>query len=89
MNEPKFKVGDKVTYKKSKDCIDYNGNHGYYHGGVDNGGYIGVIDSYRDYNYNMRCYEIVVTNIFDGFYTMLESEFVEYNKQSTELFPLF
>ena len=91
--EKKFKVGNKVTYKSKKDCTSDGGGKGnYYHGGDDHGGFVGEIRYYYDYNKDMGCWKIKVTTKEKGYnYTMLESEFLEYDKPvvTNELFPIY
>jgi hypothetical protein len=74
MKAKRFKVGDKVTYRFRSDCKD-----NYYRwGGDDHGGYVGTIKSYDSYEPDYNCYGIKVTSR-EGEYTMLESEFYEYD----------
>jgi hypothetical protein len=74
MKPQRFKVGDKVTYRFRSDCKD-----NYYRwGGDDHGGYVGTIKSYDSYQPDYNCYGIKVTSR-EGEYTMLESEFYEYD----------
>ena len=74
MKPQRFKVGDKVTYRFRSDCKD-----NYYRwGGDDHGGYVGTIKSYDSYEPDYNCYGIKVTSR-EGEYTMLESEFYEYD----------
>lgn len=86
--EKRFKVGDHVTYKSHKDC--YNGVYCY--GGGDQGGYVGRIVSYGVFIHNHGCWEIDVTyrGGDTGRFTMLESEFVEYDiPKNQDLFPIY
>jgi len=71
--EPRFKVGDKVTYRSKASC------NGYRYGGDDHDGYVGTITSYGVYRPEYDCYGIHVTCKEGGNYYMLESEFYEYN----------
>jgi hypothetical protein len=83
--EKRFKNGDHITYKSIEHC------HGgyYFYGGRDMGGYVGRIIEYHSFNKEGGSYEISVTNIH-GNYSMLESEFEEYdNPKTQELFPIF
>ncbi len=73
--EPKFKVGDKVTYKSLEEA-----GGRYYHGGGDHGGSVGTIVEYLRYNESKKCYKISVTSKENFNYSMLESEFREYDK---------
>jgi hypothetical protein len=72
MKTKKFKVGDTVTYKSKSSC------DGYRFGGNDHDGYVGTITSYLSYYSENGCYGIQVTSR-EGNYTMLESEFYEYD----------
>ena len=85
--EKRFKVGDHVTYKSVKDC--HNGDYCY--GGGDHGGYVGRITSYDTFNSINRCWEIEVTYLGENYtFTMLESEFVEYDTpKNQDLFPIY
>ena len=91
MKEQRFKVGDKVTYKSKKDCIRYDGTKGYYHGGENQGGFVGEIDVYCHYIKKMGCYHILVRCKSGNLYNMIESEFLEYDKPvvTNELFPIY
>jgi hypothetical protein len=72
MKTKRFKVGDTVTYKSKSSC------DGYRYGGTDHDGYVGTITSYLSYYSENGCYGIQVTSR-EGNYTMLESEFHEYD----------
>lgn len=72
MKKQRFKVGDRVTYK-SRDEFDGV----YCHGGTDQGGYVGRIESYGPYNPTKQCYNITVSTKEGGTYNMIESEFYE------------
>jgi hypothetical protein len=72
MKTKKFKVLDTVTYKSKSSC------DGYRFGGNDHDGYVGTITSYLSYYSENGCYGIQVTSR-EGNYTMLESEFYEYD----------
>jgi len=74
MKKQRFKVGDRVTYK-SRDEFDGV----YCHGGTDQGGYVGRIESYGPYNPTKQCYNITVSTKEGGSYNMIESEFYEYD----------
>ena len=91
MKEQRFKFGDKVTYKSKYDSINKSGEVGYYLGGSDQGGYVGRILSYYEYNNAKKCWEIDVTSRDSGSYIMLESDFLEYDEQpvKNEFFPLY
>jgi len=73
MKPQKFKVGDQVTYKSKSSC------DGYKYGGDDHDGYVGTITSYGVYRPEYDCYGIYVTCKEGGNYSMLESEFYEYD----------
>jgi hypothetical protein len=72
MKKQRFKVGDQVTYKSKSSC------DGYRYGGNDHDGYVGTITNYLSYYSENGCYGIQVTSK-EGNYTMLESEFHEYD----------
>jgi hypothetical protein len=72
MKKQRFKVGDQVTYKSKSSC------DGYRYGGTDHDGYVGTITNYLSYYSENGCYGIQVTSR-EGNYTMLESEFHEYD----------
>ena len=87
MKDKRFKVGDEVTYKSKNDCVDKGV---YYYTGDDQDGFVGEVLKYDYYNEKMGCWKILVTTRDDGSYYMLESEFLEYDKQSSnELFPIY
>jgi hypothetical protein len=71
--EPRFKVGDKVTYKSTKEC-----GGSYYFGRENQEGVIGEVIEIQDYCEKHNCYYIVVTKK-PTHYTMLECEFKEYD----------
>lgn len=75
----KFKVGDIVTYK-SKDVLP--GNE-YYFGGESESP-VGKIKKYSNYSSVHKCYQIIVSHLknFRGEFTMLESEFEEFDNIS-------
>jgi hypothetical protein len=75
--EPRFKVGDKVTYKSKKEC-----GGSYYLGGDDQEGFIGKVIKIQDYCGQHNCYEITVTAKFSN-YEMLECEFKEYDTMNS------
>lgn len=83
--EKRFNVGDKVTYKLRADCPGGK----YYYGGSDQGGCVGTIESYSIYNKDQTCWRIAVTlnNSSSITYTMLESEFIEYDVKQEESIP--
>ena len=74
---PRFKVGDKVTYKD----INSLPRHEYQFSGEDQRGFVGTIISIS-YGYQpaFKCHKIFVTTRKNSNYTMLENEFVEYDK---------
>lgn len=74
----KWEVGDVITYKSKKDCL----NQKYNWGGEDLGGQKGTIMSYGLYNSPEKGCTIYVSTPSGGStYTMLESEFQEWNKK--------
>ena len=84
MKKPKFKVGDKVTYKSVKELPGGN----YCYNGEDHGGFIGVIREYSQYIDSVDCYKIYVSTNGHDTYAMLESEFVEYDKSVGLAIPI-
>jgi hypothetical protein len=68
---PRFKIGDKITYKPR--------SGGYYFGGNEQGEYKGTIKGYEKYRVCEGCFEILVTTKNMDSYLMLESEFVEWD----------
>ena len=76
MKKPIFKVGDKVTYKSKKDLP----SKCYYYAGEDQAGFIGVVCGVYGFIDSADCYKIEVTTNGHGLYSMLESEFREYDK---------
>ena len=79
----RFEVGQKITYKSRKDCIHKRGHSDYYHGGNNQEGYVGTIISYGSYIPERGCYNIVVSSKGDYGYSMIESEFLEYDNIDT------
>ena len=74
--EPRFKVGDKVTYKSTADC---GGSYAF--GGVSRSGRVGEVEAYLHYQPEQGCYKITVSSGTerDCSYSMLESEFEEFD----------
>lgn len=80
MKEPYFKVGDKVTYKSRKDCINkYDKTGAYYYVGNEQGGYRGEVLDIDRYVPSRNCYSIIVKSKEGGNYMMLENEFKEFS----------
>lgn len=73
--ERRFNAGDTLTYRSRRDCPDRR----YYFDGSEQGGKKGKIVRYTTYNCCLECWEIFVSTESDGNYTMLESEFLEYD----------
>jgi hypothetical protein len=71
----RFKVGDKVTYKPTKSLPGSRYNFG----GENQALFVGTIKYYDSYYPEYGCYSIDVSTKDDGVYTMLESEFFEYD----------
>ena len=65
----RFEVGDKVTYKDKV----------YAYGGKNQKGYVGQIIDYLGFESERNCWKIRVSTSYDYNYTMLESEFEEYD----------
>ena len=77
MKEKRFQVGDKVTYKDTNELPDEK----YYYGGDNQKGFVGTITEYLEFQEELNCYKIEVTQEYEVFnnYSMLESEFEEYD----------
>jgi hypothetical protein len=76
MKKQRFQVGDKVTYKDIHELP----NEKYFYGGTNQKGYVGTITSYEWFIEERNCYRIQVsTSITNGYFSMLESEFEEYD----------
>lgn len=69
-----FKVGDKVTYKYQKDLP----HKAYSHGGMCKGGYVGTVVEVVHANK----LEVTIDDGGKHTFSMLPSEFVEYDKPS-------
>lgn len=80
--KPRFKVDDLVTYK---DKTTLPGKE-YYHMGKNQKGYIGKVRRIIGFNVSNQCYEITVSTRDDTNYTMLESEFEEYESKDYEIY---
>jgi hypothetical protein len=79
--KPSFKVGDFVTFKSAKNCKNSQGRVKYWFGGNDQAGIYQSIREYLDYIPEAGCYKIsVFINDNDRSYSMLESEFEEYDQ---------
>ena len=79
--ERTFEVGDMVTYKGFTQLKEETGNAKYEFGGNDYGGSTcKVTEVYSYYGPHSDCWKIEVKIPDGGTYTMLESEFLEYNK---------
>ena len=83
----RFKVGDKLTYKFK--------NGKYYLGGGCQGGFVGKIREYQGYIQEKKCWQIIVETRSGFDYSMLESEFLEYDLLENDgpvvkdMFPIF
>ena len=79
MNEPKFKMGDKVTFKDRETLP----NQMYYYRGENQAGITGIVSDVCNFKLSTNCYEIEVDFIDNkgnnNSFTMLESEFEEYD----------
>lgn len=87
MRTKKFKVGDLVTFKSREKA---GGNYRF--GGQCQGGKTGKIRAYREFASIYKCFEISVDFDSNNNYSMLESEFKEWDEVTTstsELFPIF
>lgn len=74
MENPKFNVGDVITYKLPKDCP--NGRYKY--GGEYPEESLQKIISYMEYYKDRNCWKIDVEHSTGNYY-MLEDEFLEYD----------
>ena len=70
----RFKVGDKVSYKSVSECEGR-----YYCGGLNQVGFVGTVLAEYDFIESKGCYQILVSSKGGLDYTMLESEFYEYD----------
>lgn len=73
--EPVFKVGDKVTYKYKEHLPDGQ----YCYGGNCQGGFVGIVREVHSFQSKRQCFSIEVSTKNGHSFTMLESEFVEYD----------
>ena len=73
---PKFIVGQQLTYKD----INSLPNNGYFFSGASLGGSTGIVASIGYYLSVCKCYDILVSTKNGGYYKMIESEFLEYDK---------
>jgi hypothetical protein len=80
MREPRFKVGDKITYKKPKDCPEGR----YTFGGEYPKESSQKIRSYMEYIASKNCWKIDVDHDHGNYY-MMEDEFLEYDSVPTEV----
>jgi len=83
MKEKKFKEGDMVTYRNKDDCK--GGEYNYK--GECQGGYIGTIREYSFYVEEEDCWKMEVTSNEGYCYSMLESEFLEYDVKKYPVTP--
>lgn len=77
--EPKFKVGDRVTYLSSKEVGEKYNRDGYFYGGSCQGGFVGVIQNIMGFDSRHGAFKYSVTVKGGGSYHMSEKEFVEYD----------
>lgn len=80
MREPRFKVGDKITYKLPKDCPGDR----YKFGGTYPEESSQKIRSYMEYIEDRNCWKIDVDHGHGNYY-MMEDEFLEYDLVPTEV----
>lgn len=73
--KPKFKAGDKVTYKDRDELPDRK----YRYGGENQKGHVGTVREIKSFNKASGCYRISVNSRRGGYFAMLESEFEEYD----------
>lgn len=77
--EPKFKVGDRVTYLSRKAVEKKYNRSGYVYGGTCQEGFVGTIKQIMEYDTRKGAYRYSVTTKSHGCYHMSEKEFVEYD----------
>lgn len=77
--EPKFKVGDRVTYLSRKEVEEKYNRDGYFYGGSCQGGFVGTIKCIEGFDSNRGAYKYLVTAKHSDSYIMSEKEFVEYD----------
>jgi hypothetical protein len=83
MQDKKFSIGQKVTFKPRSLCKNRSGEKLYMYGGVDQGGVVGTVSEYGSYQSIHECWDVYVT--FRGnTYVMIESEFYEYDSIKPE-----
>jgi hypothetical protein len=84
MKKQKFKKGDIVTFKSHSEL-----NRRYVYGGDDYGGTRCAISDYYNFNDERDCWKIEVVftklNGYNASYTMLESEFKEWDVIDNQL----
>jgi len=86
VEEKRFKVGDKLTYK----FIKYLPDGKYCDGGSCQGGFIGKIKEYRRYSNQRKCWSILVESRDSFHLSMLEDEFIEYHGPMVkDMFPIY
>lgn len=84
MKPQRFEVGDIVTYKDTTTLPGRN----YRYGGANHVGFKGKIVRYNAFMSDENCYSIEVTSEETHTYTMLESEFEEYDSPVTNTKPI-
>ena len=77
--EPKFKVGDRVTYLSTKEVGEKYNRSGYFYGGCCQGGFVGTVQDIHLYDSKSGAFKCSVTTKEGGTYHMSEKEFVEYD----------
>ena len=79
MKKKRFRRHDEVTFLSLNECP----RGMYRYGGEDHGGHTGKIHGYEEYIEEAGCWGIKVRcKSKDTFYSMLESEFVEYTRET-------
>jgi Uri superfamily endonuclease len=85
-SKKRFKIGDTVTFKFKNDCNTKKNYLGYYYSGDCQGGVKAKIIEHVEYISFKKIWRIDVSffdkeNKENNTYTMLESEFLEFNNQ--------
>jgi len=79
-NPKRWEPGDNVTYKSRGVCRNLDGSLGsYFWGGDDHGGFVGTIHSYSEWVASRGCWKMEVSSRNGWTYTMIESEFEEWD----------
>ena len=77
--EPKFKVGDRVTYLSRQKVESLYNRGGYFYGGSCQGGFVGEVRTVIGFDDKNQAFKYAVRQKSGGIYTMSEKEFEEYH----------